>query len=64
MAKVQCGVIRVRLLKIVALVMVSVRRVRLFFPKAYPCQQLFVHVLSNLRGAVHATTVGARAAPS
>ena len=64
MAKAQCGTIRVRLLKIAALVMVSVRRVRLYFPKTYPWQQLFARVLSNLRGAAHATTVGARASPS
>ena len=63
MAKAQCGTIRVRLLKIAALVVVSVRRLRLFFPKAYPWQQLFSRVLSNLRGAVHATTVGTRASP-
>ena len=64
MANAQCGAIRVRLLKIAARVMVSVRRVRLYFPKAYPRQQLFPRVLSNLRGAVHATTAGARASPS
>ena len=64
MAQAQCTTIRVRLLKIAALAVVSVRRVRLFLPEAYPWQQLFARVLSNLRGAVHATTVGARASPS
>ena len=64
MAQAQCATIRVRLLKIAALVVVSVRRVRLLLPEAYPWQQLFARVLNNLRGAVHTTQVGARASPS
>ncbi len=64
MAQAQCATIRVRLLKIAALVVVSVRRLRLLLPEAYPWQQLFARVLSNLRGAVHTTQVGARASPS
>ena len=57
MAKAQCGTIRVRLLKIAAVVVVSVRHLRLFLTEAYSRQQLFCRVLSNLPGAGHATTV-------
>ena len=57
MAKAQCGSILVRLLKIAALVAEGVRRLRLFLPETYPWQQQFSGVLSNLRGAVHATTI-------
>ncbi len=55
MAKAQCGSILVRLLKMAALVAEGVRR--LFLPETYPWQQQFSGVLSNLRGAVHATTL-------
>ncbi len=55
MAQAQCATIRDRLFKIAVRVVVSFRR--LYLPSAYPWQLLFSRVLSNLRGAVHATTV-------
>ncbi len=55
MAQAQCATIRDRLFKIAVRVVVSFRR--LYLPSAYPWQQLFSGVLSNLRGAVRATTV-------
>jgi hypothetical protein len=49
MARAQCTTIRNRLLKIGALVTVSVRRVWARCASAYPCQRLFAIVLANLR---------------
>jgi hypothetical protein len=49
LAHAQCGTIRLRLLKIGALVRVSVRRVRLALSQAFPLQELFAHVLANVR---------------
>jgi hypothetical protein len=48
-ARAQCGTIRLKLLKIGALVSVSVRRVRLRMASGYPYAQLFAQVLDNLR---------------
>jgi hypothetical protein len=49
LARAQCGTIRLKLLKIGALVTVSVRRIRLRMASGYPYAQLFGQVLDNLR---------------
>ena len=49
LARAQCGTIRNKLLKIGALVSVSVRRIRLRMASGYPYAQLFAQVLANLR---------------
>jgi hypothetical protein len=48
LSQAQCGTIRTRLLKIGALVKVSVRRVRLLMSSAFPLQMLFWNVMRNL----------------
>lgn len=52
MAQARCDTIRVRLLKIGALVKVSVRRVCLALSEAFPLQALFGRVWENLRALV------------
>jgi hypothetical protein len=47
--RAQCGTIRLKLLKIGALIRISVRRIRISFSEAYPYAKLFKHVLENLR---------------
>jgi len=49
MARAQCGTIRLKLLKIGALISVSVRRVRFRLASGYPYADLFRQVLYNLR---------------
>jgi hypothetical protein len=49
MAHAQCDTIRVRLLKIGAVIRVSVRRVVLALSEAYPFQAVFAQVWENLR---------------
>jgi hypothetical protein len=49
LARAQCGTIRLKLLKIGALVSVSVRRVRFRMASGYPHAELFGQVLRNLR---------------
>lgn len=51
----QCGTIRLRLLKIGAQVVVSVRRVRLALSGAFPLQGLFAEVVANIRAGPLAT---------
>jgi hypothetical protein len=51
LARAQCGTIRLKLLKIGALVSVSVRRIRFRLASGYPEARLFAQVLSNLRHA-------------
>ena len=51
LARAQCGTIRTKLLKIGALVRVSVRRVRLYLANGYPYADLFRQVLTNLQRA-------------
>ena len=51
LARAQCGTIRTKLLKIGALISVSVRRVRLSMASGYPYAKLFVQVLTNLQKA-------------
>jgi hypothetical protein len=48
LARAQCGTIRLKLLKIGALVSVSVRRIRLRMASGYPSAELFRQVLDNL----------------
>jgi hypothetical protein len=49
LARAQCGTIRLKLLKIGALVSISVRRVRFRMASGYPYADLFWQVLANLR---------------
>jgi hypothetical protein len=49
LARAQCGTIRLKLLKIGALVSVSVRRIRFRMASGYPHAHLFWQVLTNLR---------------
>ena len=49
LARAQCGTIRTRLLKIGALVKVSVRRVRVLLSSAFPLQAVFWRALQNLQ---------------
>ena len=48
-ARAQCGTIRLKLLKIGAQVIVSVRRVWIRLATGYPLKELFLTVLNNLR---------------
>jgi hypothetical protein len=50
MAQAQCPTIRLKLLKIGALVRVTVRKVWVSFSSGYPDQVLFAHVFHRLRG--------------
>jgi hypothetical protein len=49
LARAQCGTIRLKLLKIGALVSISVRRIRFRMASGYPHADLFWQVLANLR---------------
>jgi hypothetical protein len=62
LAQAQAGTIRVRLLKLGALVRVSVRRVYVALSEAYPLREAFVRVWQNLRALV-AAPAGVVAAP-
>jgi hypothetical protein len=62
LAPAQAGTIRVRLLKLGALVRVSLRRVYVALSAAYPLRQVFVRVWENLRALV-APAARAAAAP-
>jgi len=50
LARAQAGTIRLKLLKIGARITWSVRRIVLHLAGGYPFKQLFVHILSQLRG--------------
>jgi hypothetical protein len=52
MAQARCDTMRSKLFKIGALIKVSVRRVVVALSEAYPFQELFAKVWSNLRGLV------------
>ncbi|MCA9729353.1 MAG: IS1380 family transposase [Candidatus Eisenbacteria bacterium] len=52
LARAQCGTIRLNLLKIGALVSISVRQVRFRMASGYPHQELFWDVLSNLQSGL------------
>lgn len=49
LARAQCGTIRLKLLKIGALISVSVRRIRFRLASGYPYAEIFRQVLYNLR---------------
>ena len=51
MAQAQCSTIRTRLLKIGALVRISVRRVLVSLSSSFPLQNLFAEALRNIRAA-------------
>jgi hypothetical protein len=51
LARAQVGTIRVRLLKLGALVQVSVRRVMLALSSVFPLQRLFAQACANLQRA-------------
>jgi hypothetical protein len=48
LAKAQAGTIRLKLLKVAARVTLSVRRIVLHLPSAYPCQRVFTHLVRRL----------------
>ena len=50
MEKAQCGTIRLKLLKIGALVKVTVRRIVVSLAAGYPYQKIFEHVYRALQG--------------
>jgi len=62
-AKAQCDTIRVQLLKIGAVVKVSVRRVLVALSEAYPWREEFVRVWANLRQLVVPLRAGTAAVP-
>jgi hypothetical protein len=49
--RAQCGTIRLKLLKIGALVRVTVRKIWVSFSQSYPYRDQFLAVLANIRGA-------------
>ena len=49
LAQAQFGTIRTQLLKVAAVVRVSVRRIRVSLSSVYPRQELFAHCLARLR---------------
>jgi len=53
LARAQCSTIRNRLLKIGALVSVTVRRVWIRFASAYPYKAVFAEILANVRRAYY-----------
>jgi hypothetical protein len=48
LAKAQCGTIRLKLLKVGAVIIKNTRRIRFLLSSAYPHQQLFKHVAEQL----------------
>jgi Transposase DDE domain group 1 len=51
MARAQCGTLRVRLFKVAALVVLSVRRVRVAISSVFPLKELYRRVLENIQRA-------------
>lgn len=51
MAKAQCRTIRLKLLKVGAVIIKNTRRIRFLLPSAYPHQQLFKHVAEQLNSS-------------
>ena len=49
--RAQCSTIRLKLLKIGALVRITVRKVWFSFSQSYPYRDQFLEVLANIRGA-------------
>ena len=48
LARAQCTTIRLKLFKIGAVIIASVRRIRLMMPKSYPYRALFILAVSRL----------------
>lgn len=64
-AQAQCDTIRVKLLKIGAVIRVTVRRVSVSLSESYPFRETFVRVWENLRRlVVPAVAVPTEAAPA
>ena len=51
MARAECGTIRLKLLKVAARILVSVRRVAFSLASGCPCQDVFYQAHANLAGA-------------
>ncbi len=49
--RAQCSTIRLKLLKIGALVRITVRKIWISFSQSYPYREQFFKVLANIRGA-------------
>jgi hypothetical protein len=49
--RAQCGTIRLKLLKIGALVRITVRKIWISFSQSYPYRDQFLQVLANIRGS-------------
>jgi hypothetical protein len=49
LAQAQCSTIRLKLLKIGALIRISVRRIHLLLASSYPNQELFARIYQQLR---------------
>ena len=49
--RAQCGTIRLKLLKIGALVRITVRKIWISFSQSYPYRDQFLQVLANIRAA-------------
>ena len=49
--RAQCSTIRLKLLKIGALVRITVRKIWISFSQSYPYREQFCKVLANIRGA-------------
>lgn len=58
LASAQVGTIRLKLLKIGARIVCSVRRIMLHLASGYPYKDIFVHVLAHLRGQMPAVASG------
>lgn len=51
--KAQCDTIRLKLFKIGAMILVTVRRVWVSFPQSYPYTDVFIRVFENLQSLPH-----------
>ena len=49
--RAQCNTIRLKLLKVGALVRITVRKIWVSFSQSYPYRDEFLQVLANIRGA-------------
>ncbi|MBN1698262.1 MAG: transposase [Spirochaetales bacterium] len=53
LSEAQCSTVRLKLLKICAVITVSVRRVYVKFSSTYPYKDIFIKVLSRLKRTYH-----------
>ena len=49
--RAQCSTIRLKLLKIGALVRITVRKIWISFSQSYPYREQFIEILAKIRGA-------------